>query len=262
MGKLREEFETEVKRNIDKKREKLGRGLSREEKKSIVKKVFWQHFKRDVFGTIAIGLGIFAGFNTVKTINAYQDDKKIEIDNDSEKDTSKSEDIKFKDGLHVKIDEKQEIGEEIDYDKIMDEIIDEYNQKYDEKLSKENLGYIKSRPQFLGIDENGEYVQDYKQKENVDSYLTAGIGEIYVLINKDNNSVIGSLGKVEGEITNVDTKIVMDGNRKEYLEGEKKLDLTKDIDNKEIDEKSIENRYKALENEYQKVINKDKDIGD
>ena len=260
MGKLREEFEAEVKKNIDRKREKLGRGLSREEKKTIVKKVFWKHFKRDVFGGIALGLGILTGVNTAKTINAPQDDKKIEIDNDSEKDTSKSEDIDFKNGLHVKIDEKQASGdEEIDYDKIMDEIIDEYNQKYDEKLSKEDLGYIKSRPQFLGIDENGEYIQDYKQKEDVDSYLTAGIGEIYVVINKEDNSVIGSLGKVEGEITNVDTKIVMDGNRKEYLEGEKKIDLTKDSDNKEIDEKSIENRYKALANEYQKVLDKDKD---
>ena len=94
---------------------------------------------------------------------------------------------------------------------------------------------LKSTPQFLGV-KDWKYIQDDKQETEVDTYITDKIKNIYVLVNKKDKTIIGSLGKIEGELQNVDTKIVMDQERKEYIEKGESVNITKIVDKELLDD--------------------------
>ena len=139
---------------------------------------------------------------------------------------------------------------------ILEDIANEYNEKYGTKLSPTDITYIKSNPQFLAIDNNGEYVQDYKETQKYDSYIQDKIKNIYVFVNKKDNTIISSIGKVEDEVQNIDTKIVMDSQKKEYISNSKKIDITQGKTNEEIDE-----IYNAMEiKQQEKEKNKETQI--
>ena len=142
------------------------------------------------------------------------------------------------------------------YNQILEDIANEYNEKYGTKLSPTDITYIKSNPQFLAIDNNGEYVQDYKETQKYDSYIQDKIKNIYVFVNKKDNTIISSIGKVEDEVQNIDTKIVMDSQKKEYISNSKKIDITQGKTNEEIDE-----IYNAMEiKQQEKEKNKETQI--
>ena len=122
------------------------------------------------------------------------------------------------------------------YNQILEDIANEYNEKYGTKLSPTDITYIKSNPQFLAIDNKGEYIQDYKETQKYDSYIQNKIKNIYVFVNKKDNTIISSIGKVKDEVQNIDTKIVMDSQRKEYISNSEKIDITQGKTNEEIDE--------------------------
>lgn len=142
------------------------------------------------------------------------------------------------------------------YNQILEDIANEYNEKYGTKLSPTDITYIKSNPQFLAIDNKGEYIQDYKETQKYDSYIQDKIKNIYVFVNKKDNTIISSIGKVKDEVQNIDTKIVMDSQRKEYISNSEKIDITQGKTNEEIDE-----IYNAMEiKQQEKEKNKETQI--
>ena len=148
---------------------------------------------------LALGIGIGAtGATAVHTMLPDGNNKPIEAE--TEIDTTQADGDSFKSSLAVdsqpQLKTENEEIEELDYEQILSEIINEYNEKYDTNLTKNDLLYIKSNPQFLGIDENGEYVQDYKEKTEVESYLTDGIKDVYIIINNQYQTVIKSINYI------------------------------------------------------------------
>lgn len=101
---------------------------------------------------------------------------------------------------------------------------------------------IKSNPQYLTIDEDGTYVQDYRQSGENNEYIYDNIKDVYVFINKKDDTIISSIGKVENEVKNIDTNIVMLSGKQEYVESDKKIDITKGKDKEQLEE-----MYKAMQ---------------
>ena len=147
----------------------------------------------------------------------------------------------------------------VTYSQITEEIAKEYNEKYNANLSASDIAYIQSNPQFLAIDDNGTYIQDYKESEDYNKFITSGIKEVYVFINKNDDTIISSIGKVSNDIQNVDTKIVMGTERKEYVETDKKIDITQGK-NKEEKEKIYEAMQQKAQQKAQEYTNSANDF--
>lgn len=248
-----------IRKAIEIKENKLGRQMTEKERRNIIKqvkrKVARENFIRSAF--LAVGITIGAGGHALLTagenMNKQENNKQT---TELQLDITENENNTFKENLKVDISQdirNEDVEQQIDYEKIVDEVLEEYNNKYDMQLKADDISYVKTKPQFLGVDENGTYIQDYKQNTPVQEYLTNDIQDIYVMINKKDNTIISSLGKIYKDIKNIDTKVVMDYNRNEYFESDKKIDLT---ENKTKEE--VEQIYMALENEYQKGIEEER----
>lgn len=249
----------EIRKRIQIAEEKKGRELTEKERKKIERKVTLKYrrenFIRGAF--LAVGITIGAGGHALLTEgnNANKDTNnkqatEMQIDNQEKNTNSFKEDLKY--NTNTIVPEEKE-NTEIDYNKIISEILEEYKEKYNIELSLEDISYIKSNPQFLGISEDGTYIQDYKQNTPTEEYIYDNIKDIYVMINNKDNTIITSLGNVEGKIENIDTKVIMDNERNEYFESDKKIDLT---ENK--NEEQIEQIYDALENEYENEMEEER----
>lgn len=250
----------EIRKRIENAEKRKGRELTEREKQKIERKVILKYRKENAIRGLFLTLGLTIGAGGHALLTNGNDKSKdsnnqptaeTQIDNEVN-----NNDNSFKTSLTVDtttaiIPTTETEDKEIDYDKIISEVLDEYNEKYDTELSPEDIAYMQSKPQFLGIS-NGTYIQDYKQKTPVDEYLDDYIGDIYIMINKNDDKIIASLGKVKGKIENVDTKVAMNGERKEYFESDKKIDLTENKNEEEI--KQI---YDALEKELEKDVEKD-----
>ena len=152
------------------------------------------------------------------------------IENSENMDTSKKTND-FKENLQT-----------LTYSQITEEIAKEYNEEYDTNLTASDISYIKSNPQYLTIDEDGTYVQDYRQSGENNEYIYDNIKDVYVFINKKDDTIISSIGKVENEVKNIDTNIVMLSGKQEYVESDKKIDITKGKDKEQLEE-----MYKAMQ---------------
>lgn len=256
----------EIKKRIERSEKKLGRELTKNERRKIEKKVIRKHRRENFIRGLFLAAGVFLGASGVKALDsgkniekqhnqqtqeAIINSKENISQNEKYVKDNKSQEDKFRDSLIVDKDElnKKTKEEEIDYEKIEQKIIDEYNQEYNDNLTKEETSIIQSTPQFVGIDKNNNYIQDYKQETPVVQYKTNGIGNIYVAIDNRDEKIIYSVGKIEGKIVNVDTKVVQtynDGKRKEYFESNNNLDITKNKDEKEVN-----NIYDTLEHEFE-----------
>lgn len=117
-------------------------------------------------------------------------------------------------------------------DRVLLQIALKYNERYETDLTPDDLSLIESKPQFLGVIGDDTYVQDYKSSSPVDYHISdswkdkTSIDKIYIVINNRTNEIIASIGRVNYKVTNIDTKIVMNDKRKEYLEAEDKIDIT------------------------------------
>ena len=250
----------EIKRKIGLKEKKLRRKLSKEERRKIEKSVIRKHrkenFIRGLFLAIGIGVGATGtkALDSAKTVNMNQPKQETVVgDNNNEKDSNG-----YKESLRVSSEDlNKNSEEEIDCNQIQRDIINEYNEKYNDNLTEQDQSFIKSNPQFVGIDENNNYIQDYKEETPVSQYKTDGIGNIYVVIDDRNDNIIYSVGKIDDEVVNVDTKVVMtseNGETKEYFASNNTIDPT---ENK--DKESIEDIYNTLEYEYNKQIEEEKE---
>ena len=234
----------EIRKRIQIAEEKKGRELTKTEiqriEKKVIKKYRRENFIRGAF--LAMGITIGAGGHALLTAGneKVQENKtqtETTIDNTEKQQSTKNEtkEKNFKEDIKA-----------VTYSQITEEIAKEYNEKYNTNLSASDIAYIQSNPNFLAIDDNGTYIQDYKESENYNQYITSGINDVYVFINKNDDTIISSIGKVSNDIQNVDTKIVMGTGRKEYVESDKKIDITQGK-NKEEKEKI----YKAMQQKAQ-----------
>ena len=89
---------------------------------------------------------------------------------------------------------------------------------------------------------------------NVVFYTALATLVLYIMINGQDNKIIGSLGEIDNRVQNVDTKIVMDRKSNTYYESDKKINLTENGNLKQV-----QDRYDALKNAYEKEIEQEKE---
>lgn len=228
----------EIRRKIKEKEKKYKRKLTYKEVKRIERDVLRKYnIRKKVAGIfLALGIttvgGVTAGHLLASGSNDVPENaKKTEatIENSEKTDTSKKTND-FKENLQT-----------LTYSQITEEIAKEYNEEYDTNLTASDISYIKSNPQYLAI-EDGTYVQDYRQSGENNEYIYDNIEYVYVFINKKDDTIISSIGKVEYEVKNIDTNIVMLSGKQEYVESDKKIDITKGKDKEQLEE-----MYKAMQ---------------
>ena len=177
----------EIRRKIKEKEEKYKRKLTYKEVKRIEKDVLKKYNRRKKIAGIFLALGITtvggatAGLLLASGSNDVPENaKKTEatIENSEKTDTSKKTND-FKENLQT-----------LTYSQITEEIAKEYNEEYDTNLTASDISYIKSNPQYLTIDEDGTYVQDYRQSGENNEYIYDNIKDVYVFINKKDDKII------------------------------------------------------------------------
>ena len=218
-------------------------------------------------------------FNNDKIVLINVNNTSIILDNMGERileDYTVSKEIKNNDGdtLYLVIkDVKNNLFYYFDIDK--KEIIGDNFQNYSEKDDKGNLIITKVKNNALNkfiLDKNGnqkKYTEKNTQKYANDIKMLIDSSKYYVydnsvykenqnnvFVNKKDNTIISSIGKVKDEVQNIDTKIVMDSQRKEYISNSEKIDITQGKTNEEIDE-----IYNAMEiKQQEKEKNKETQI--
>lgn len=223
--KTKQKVKAEIKRINEKRINEGKQELTEKQRKRITEKIVKQEKRKRNIKAILVSLGILTGgVVLLNPANEPETKPTIETTIDETKTTSDAKE-EFTQSMKVKT-----------YNQILEDIANEYNEKYGTKLSPTDITYIKSNPQFLAIDNKGEYIQDYKETQKYDSYIQDKIKNIYVFVNKKDNTIISSIGKVKDEVQNIDTKIVMDSQRKEYISNSEKIDITQGKTNEEIDE--------------------------
>lgn len=243
--KTKQKVKAEIKRINEKRINEGKQELTEKQRKRITEKIVKQEKRKRNIKAILVSLGILTGgVVLLNPANEPETKSTIETTIDETKTTSDAKE-EFTQSMKVKT-----------YNQILEDIANEYNEKYGTKLSPTDITYIKSNPQFLAIDNKGEYIQDYKETQKYDSYIQDKIKNIYVFVNKKDNTIISSIGKVKDEVQNIDTKIVMDSQRKEYISNSEKIDITQGKTNEEIDE-----IYNAMEiKQQEKEKNKETQI--
>lgn len=218
----------EIREEIKKKEERLKRKLTEREKRNIIQRIERKYRRKNLIRGTLVALGIAtAGVGGVKLLTSG-DDKKVVLEETEDKSNNKTN--SFKESIKINITEQETTDKEKkDYRETINQLLEEYNQKYDTDLTNNDITYLRSKPSYLSVDENENYIYDAKgntpAKENVDV-----TGYVYVIINKNDKKIISSIGKlsrgIKSEIKNVDTKVAMDWERNEYIESDKKIDFT------------------------------------
>lgn len=264
-----------IQERIKKIEAKKGRQLTEEEKQRIERKIKLKQ-RREKFirgGFLALGITLGAGGHALATSGDKADDndskQKIEMQADEAERPVDDVEMQIDDAKNAeKVDNKetktknvykdtlkinQNISPCINHESVdYEQIIDAYNKKYDTDLTAEDISFIKSNPQFLGISEDGKYIQDYKEDTPVEEYIDDNIEDVYIMINNKDNTIISSLGKVDGEIKNIDTKVVMTYEGDEFFESYQKIDLTNITVKKGKKTNQSEAIYNTLKNQYEK----------
>lgn len=230
------------------KKEENGEKLTKEERRGIIKKEKRKCRRRATWIAITAALGITAGTKGIKLLEAPKDNN-IKIEEQVGNENKRNSFIeKNKVKINPTIENKEEAFQ-------LKDILEEYNYN----IENENIGYIKSNPAFLYVDDNKDYIFDYKEKTNVNNYITNDkenfIGNIYTLVNKTDNTIITSIGEVNSKVVNIDVKqIKLNSNNKEYVRGENTIDLTVNSEQKvRKNNNTLEKLYKNIECQYEKV---------
>lgn len=271
----------EIRMRITKAEEKKGEPLTKQERRNIEAKVQRKYRRQNIIRGAFLALGIGAGATGTYLLTEGKAPKDVEITQDENETDIKIKENEENKELNISVnkdrevfineikvnipEEKQNIEEtpkiqntqepkqtqkpEEQNSKVIQEILDEYNEKYNTDLEESDISYLKSTPNFLGIDANGKYIQDYKENTEIKDYILGeyGIGPIYIILNNKEEKIIASMGEIEKELVDVDTKIVMSEEGKEYIASENKINLT---ENK--DQETKESIYKALESKCDK----------
>lgn len=236
------------------------------ENKKLYIKEFFKSLKFRMIALLA-ALGVTVGGGALllgdKEYNQNEGNNRLEVSTDIDKQIPKVK--QFSNEIKVNIpkeigyeDTKQIITESAD--RVLLQIALKYNERYETDLTPDDLSLIESKPQFLGVIGDNTYVQDYKSTSPVDYHISdnwkdkTSIDKIYIIINSRTNEIIASIGRVNYKVTNIDTKIVMNDKRKEYLEAEDKIDITEGKTDEEKEQ--IYNSLKERCLEQDKVNNR------
>lgn len=221
---------------------------------------------------VSAGIALTAiGISEVKQLDSGEkskdDNKKIESTTGKEISEDETKDIENETGYKIvedntetrgkfvnvlKVDVQPETLPEPEFDTLVQDIVNEYNEIYNETLNNEDVGFYENRTQVLSIDDNGNYYIDTENLNNIDKKIYNNkenkIENTYMVIDRRNNTVISSLGKVNNEYVNIETKNLETFNGTEYRESENNIDLTKLKDKEELSK-----TYTALKKEVEKA---------
>ena len=221
---------------------------------------------------VSAGIALTAiGISEVKQLDSGEkskdDNKKIESTTGKEISEDETKDIENETGYKIvedntetrgkfvnvlKVDVQPETLPEPEFDTLVQDIVNEYNEIYNETLNNEDVGFYENRTQVLSIDDNGNYYIDTENLNNIDKKIYNNkenkIENTYMVIDRRNNTVISSLGKVNNEYVNIEAKNLETFNGTEYRESEKNIDLTKLKDKEELSK-----TYTALKKEVEKA---------
>ena len=233
----------EIRKRIERAEEKRGRQLTKKEIRTITKKV-QQKYRRQNFiraALLALGIGT-AGIAGKKLLDSGKQQPQIETTN--KKQVSKE----FIESLAVDLD-NQIIQNESKFEEnhVIQEFLERYNSTYNTNITEKELSYLKSSPDYLGIDENGEYVFDYTENTPVESYIEKSIdnhiGSIYAVVT--GGKIITSLGEVNYDVSNINTKRIKTKDGIEYLQSENTLNWLEGKDKQEKEQilNEVENKY-------------------
>lgn len=224
------------------KKEENGERLTKDERKKIIKVEKRKYRRRATWIAITAALGITAGAKGVKLLDAPKENN---IKVEEQQNNNKRNEFYEKNKVEVRsnIQPQKEKNE-----------VKNILAEYDYNIKNENIGYIKSRPQFIIIDFDNGYVADYKEKTKAKDYITKQdkIGNMYTIINKKDDTIITTLGKIDNKYVNIDTKQVM-VKEKEYFQGENVIDISKDNQGKEKTQDELEKLYYCIQNEYEQT---------
>lgn len=221
---------------------------------------------------VSAGIALTAiGISEVKQLDSGEkskdDNKKIESTTGKEISEDETKDIENETGYKIvedntetrgkfvnglKVDVQPETLPEPEFDTLVQDIVNEYNEIYNETLNNEDVGFYENRTQVLSIDDNGNYYIDTENLNNIDKKIYNNkenkIENTYMVIDRRNNTVISSLGKVNNEYVNIEAKKLETFNGTEYRESENNIDLTKLKDKEELSK-----TYTALKKEVEKA---------
>ena len=221
---------------------------------------------------VSAGIALTAiGISEVKQLDSGEkskdDNKKIESTTGKEISEDETKDIENETGYKIvedntetrgkfvnvlKVDVQPETLPEPEFDTLVQDIVNEYNEIYNETLNNEDVGFYENRTQVLSIDDNGNYYIDTENLNNIDKKIYNNkenkIENTYMVIDRRNNTVISSLGKVNNEYVNIEAKNLETFNGTEYRESENNIDLKKLKDKEELSK-----TYTALKKEVEKA---------
>lgn len=225
------------------KKEENGKELTREERKSIIKKEKRKCRRKATWIAITAALGITAGAKGVKLLEAPKENNiKVEEQKNTE-DKRKNFYEKNKVEVTPSVESKKdEIG------------VEDILKEYDYNIEKEDIGYIKSRPQFMTIDLNSKYVADYKEKTKAKDYITEQerIDNMYSIVDKKNSVIIATIGNIDDKYVNISAKQLKTDD-KEYLQSENTIDFSKNKDGKDKTQNQLKKIYETIQNQYEQV---------
>lgn len=182
-----------------------------------------------------------------------------------DKNNEKSKKETYMDGIKVDIaPEQPRINSNEKTEDIVDKILEEYNNNLEElgqtKITKENLGCILQSTVGDGrvieeTMENGEklYTEDPRQSgilpENKKWISAEEIGDVYVLVDTNSNSIISSTGEINNEIQEIMPKYLEFGG-KEYNIDEQTYVGIPDSDIQKTKTDNLKETYKDFKKYY------------
>ena len=234
-----------IRNKIKKEEEIKGRKLYPEERKKFIRNEKKKCRRKAAWIAIAASLGIAAGAKGVKLLES-QKENKVNVETQTKIDDKRKD---FLEKTKADVTPTPTITPEEEKLEAKDILAEQgYN------IDDDKIGCIKSKPQFITINENQEYVDDYKENTEASDYITDNkrIEDMYTLINRDDNTVITTLGRIDDKYVNIDAKQVkVDG--KEYFQVENVVDVTKDDQGNEKTQEELEKIYEALNKKYEQV---------
>lgn len=209
---------------------------------------------------VSAGIALTAiGISEVKQLDSGEkskdDNKKIESTTGKEISEDETKDIENETGYKIvedntetrgkfvnvlKVDVQPETLPEPEFDTLVQDIVNEYNEIYNETLNNEDVGFYENRTNILGVDEQNNYFIDveniYRTTNTISDGIDNKIENTYMVIDRRNDEVIASLGKVNGEYVDIDTRNIKTFSGKEYNGSDKTVKLTNLKDKKQLDE--------------------------
>ena len=134
------------------------------------------------------------------------------------------------------------------------QIAEKYNSKYNKNLLEEDIGYIKSSPRFLTIDKDGNYGFDSSEKTEFEESIPEDeLGDMYVVVNRQNKEIISAVGEANFDVVNVDVKQIKVG-QTQYTSSSKIIDLTVDENGNKKTKEENDEIYSKIKNAYEERV--------